>query len=129
LIIFYAYNTSMLNKSRKGGIMKNEKRKVKKEINLYIHDLLEIAEMFKEQGLQLDGVFIEDTECNFKTGDEKHIKELDLHGSDMFKSGTRVLVRSQDDEKHYTAWYRFEGKYLANRFEYWKLVQESTIYK
>tara|TARA_A100001201_G_scaffold77966_1_gene70065 strand:- start:1154 stop:1483 length:330 start_codon:yes stop_codon:yes gene_type:complete len=109
--------------------MTNEKKKTTREINIFTNDLLKVVEMFKEQGLKLEGIFLKDTESNFKTGDKKHIKELDLHGSDMFKFGTSVMVEKRDDEKYYTAWYQFKHKYGADNFENWRLVQENITYK
>tara|TARA_A100001391_G_C4902126_1_gene233990 strand:+ start:74 stop:403 length:330 start_codon:yes stop_codon:yes gene_type:complete len=109
--------------------MTNEKRKTTREINLFLGDMFRVAKMFNEQGLELDAVFIEDTNCNFKSKGYGGIRELDLHGSDMFKLGTTVVVKSQDDEKYYRAWYELKEKYGASKFQNWKLVQEKTEYK
>ena len=109
--------------------MTNEKKKTTREINLFVGHMFKVAEMFNEQGLKLDAVLIEDTNCNFKSKGYGGIRELDLDGSDMFKVGTTVVVKSQDDEKYYRAWYELKEEYGATKFEYWKLVQEKTEYK
>jgi len=109
--------------------MTNEKKKTTREINLFVGDMFRIAKMFNEQGLELDVVLIEDTNCNFKSKGYGGIRELDLHGSDMFKVGTTVVVKSQDDEKYYRAWYELKTDYCSWKLENWKLVQEKTEYK
>jgi|TARA_R100000482_G_C5064465_1_gene118576 hypothetical protein len=108
--------------------MTNEKKKTTREINLFVNDMFRVAKMFNEQGLELDVVLIENTDCNFKSKALGH-KELDLHGSDMFKLGTTIVVKSQDDEKYYRAWYELKTDYCSWKLENWKLVQEKTEYK
>ena len=109
--------------------MTNEKKKTTREINLFVGHMFKVAEMFNEQGLKLDAVLIEDTNCNFKSKGYGGIRELDLDGSDMFKVGTTVVVKSQDDEKYYRAWYELKTDYCSWKLENWKLVQEKTEYK
>ena len=109
--------------------MKTEKRKVKKEINLFLNDMFRVAEMFNEQGLKLDAVLIKDTLCNFKNKVYDGNKELDLNGSDMFRRGTIAVVKSQDDKKWYKAWYELKDDYVPSKFKYWKLVKDLKEYK
>jgi hypothetical protein len=107
--------------------MTTEKIRVKKEINLYVNEMFRVAEMFNEQGLKLDAVLIKDTLCKFVG--VRCISELNLHGSDMFTDGTIAVVKSQDDQKWYTAWYELKDSYVSNEFKNWKLVKETKEYK
>jgi hypothetical protein len=107
--------------------MTTEKIRVKKEINLYVNEMFRVAEMFNEQGLKLDAVLIKNTLCEFVG--VRRISELNLHGGDMFTYGTIAVVKSQDDQKYYTAWYELVDCYVSNEFKNWKLVKETKEYK
>jgi hypothetical protein len=47
----------------------------------------------------------------------------------MFTDGTIAVVKSQDDQKWYTAWYELKDCYVSNEFKNWKLVKETKEYK
>jgi|TARA_R100000482_G_scaffold114980_2_gene57869 hypothetical protein len=103
--------------------------KTKRDINIFSlnNGIIRVAKMFEEQGLNLDAVFIEDTGCNWKGS--KYDKELNIHGSDMFRKGlTTVYVTSKDDTKYYMAWYKLNS-YNEFKFENWTLSAEKTEYR
>jgi hypothetical protein len=96
-----------------------------KELNIYcVDEIIKIGQMFKDQGYELQGLYIKDSE------DLKITKKvLNFHASDMVYSEgkTTAFCMVDNDEKIQLLWFQLIS-YQRDKFTHWKLIKETTEY-
>jgi len=96
-----------------------------KELNIYcVDEIIKIGQMFKDQGYELQGLYIKDSE------DLKITKKvLNFHESDMVYSEgkTTAFCMVDNDEKIQLLWFQLIS-YQRDKFSNWKLIKETTEY-
>ena len=108
--------------------MEKEKKKTTYNIHLGGMDkLLEVSEMFKNEGEELTDITVNDTKHKFES--DKYIrrneKTLYLFKHDLFSKGTEATTEHKAGNFSYSSRYELQTNYGADEFINWVLISQS----
>ena len=109
--------------------MEKEKKKTTYNVHLGgMKELLEVSEMFKNEGQVLKNIYVNDTKHKFEANKhslEDNQKTLYLFKYDLFDKGTEATTEHEADGFSYSSKYELQKSYGYDEFDYWKLTSQS----